>query len=116
MADVGAGATEAVGSLNIDIEAVRADFPALETFTWFQNGGVSITPRPVADEHARLMRELLERGPMHIVYPDEEYPRRQRSMHHLAGFFGQYLMGQDTGFPDSTVLEFEELIAAPAGP
>ncbi|MEE9472399.1 MAG: dienelactone hydrolase family protein [Acidimicrobiia bacterium] len=35
---------------------------------------------------------------------------------HLAGFFGQYLMGQDTGFPDSTVLEFEELIAAPASP
>ena len=70
------------------MEAVRADFPALETFTWFQNGGVSITPRPVADEHARLMRELLERGPMHIVYPDEEYPRRQKSMQHLAGFFG----------------------------
>ena len=53
----------------IDVEGVRALFPALGNYVWFQNGGVSITPTPVAEEHARLMRELLERGPMHIVYP-----------------------------------------------
>ena len=69
------------------IETVRNDFPALADYVWFQNGGVSITPRPVAKEHARLMDELLERGPMHIVYPDEENPRRERSMRRIANFF-----------------------------
>lgn len=72
----------------MDLAKYREDFPALRQYTWFQNGGVSITPAPIADEHARLMRELFERGPMHIVYPDEEYPRRQRSMERLARFFG----------------------------
>jgi selenocysteine lyase/cysteine desulfurase len=73
---------------SIDLEEVRALFPALDHYVWFQNGGVSITPRPVAQEHARLMAELLERGPMHIVYPDEEYPRRRDTMQRLARFFG----------------------------
>lgn len=83
---MGDGAVIEGGS--IDVEGVRALFPALENYVWFQNGGVSITPRPVAQEHARLMRELLERGPMHIVYPDEEYPRRRDTMERLARFFG----------------------------
>lgn len=72
----------------IDLAAVRAAFPALDNYVWFQNGGVSITPAPIAEEHARLMRELYERGPMHIVYPEEEYPRRRESMARLARFFG----------------------------
>lgn len=72
----------------MDLHRIRADFPALEGYTWFQNGGVSITPRPVAERHLELMRELLERGPMHIVYPDEEYPRRAASLAKLAHFFG----------------------------
>lgn len=72
----------------LDIESIRREFPALRNYTWFQNGGVSITPQCVADEHARLMKELLERGPMHIVYPDEEYPRRRATMQRLADFFG----------------------------
>ena len=71
----------------INIEAVRNEFPALQQYTWFQNGGVSITPQTVADEHARLMQELFRRGPMHIVYPDEEYPRRDESVRQLAEFF-----------------------------
>ena len=72
----------------MDLQRIRADFPALENYTWFQNGGVSITPRPVAECHARLMAELLERGPLHIVYPDEEYPRRDETMRRLADFLG----------------------------
>ncbi|MDP6775372.1 MAG: aminotransferase class V-fold PLP-dependent enzyme [Candidatus Latescibacteria bacterium] len=71
----------------MDIDGIREDFPALKTFVWFQNGGVSITPAPVADAHSRLMRELLDRGPMHIAYPDEEYPRREESKDKLARFF-----------------------------
>ena len=55
----------------IDLAAIRAQFPALANYVWFQNGGVSITPEPVAREHIRLMEELLVRGPMHMVYPDE---------------------------------------------
>ena len=67
--------------------AVRAQFPALANYVWFQNGGVSITPEPIAREHMRLMEELLARGPMHIIYPEEEYPRRRRSMERLARYF-----------------------------
>ena len=70
------------------IEKFRADIPALAQYVWFQNGGVSVTPRAIAAEHARLMEELVARGPMHIVYPDEEYPRRARSKAALARFFG----------------------------
>ncbi|MDE2999319.1 MAG: aminotransferase class V-fold PLP-dependent enzyme [Gemmatimonadota bacterium] len=72
----------------MDIGRIRSDFPALDSFVWFQNGGVSITPAPVAEAHIGLMRELWERGPMHIAYPDEEYPRRERTRERLAAFFG----------------------------
>lgn len=72
----------------MDIESIREEFPALNNYTWFQNGGVSITPRCIAQVHVRLMEELLQRGPMHIVYPDEEYPRRRETMGKLAQFFG----------------------------
>ena len=71
----------------MDIPRIRADFPALENYTWFQNGGVSITPKPVADVHRMLMQEILTRGPMHIVYPDEEWPRREQTMDRFARFF-----------------------------
>ena len=71
----------------MNIQTLRNDFPALQNYIWFQNGGVSITPAPVAAEHARLMQALLDRGPVHIVYPEEEYPRRQESMARLARFF-----------------------------
>ena len=72
----------------MDVLKIRADFPALKNYVWFQNGGVSITPEPVAEVHLSLMRELLHRGPMHIAFPDEEYARRERSMERLAQFFG----------------------------
>ena len=72
----------------MDILKIREGFPALKNYVWFQNGGVSITPAAVAAAHAWLMQELLERGPMHIIYPDEENPRRARTMATLAGFFG----------------------------
>ena len=71
----------------MDIQKIRADFPALNQCVWFQNGGVSITPKPVAETHIALMRELFERGPRHIAFPEEEYPRRERTMEHLAQFF-----------------------------
>ncbi len=70
----------------IDVGAVRAQFPALANYVWFQNGGVSITPEPVAREHIQLMEELLARGPLHVIYPEEEYPRRRQSLERLAGF------------------------------
>ncbi|MEZ4524039.1 MAG: aminotransferase class V-fold PLP-dependent enzyme [Thermomicrobiales bacterium] len=69
------------------IDEIRSGIPPLARYVWFQNGGVSVTPRPIADEHARLMNELYERGPMHIVYPDEEYPRRAETICRLARFF-----------------------------
>ena len=73
--------------LILDIQKIRDDFPALKNYTWFQNGGVSLTPSPVAEKHSKLMREILERGPMHIVHPDEEYTRREKTMSRLAQFF-----------------------------
>lgn len=72
---------------HMDISRIRDDFPALSKYVWFQNGGVSLTPEPIARRHAELMDELLQRGPMHIVYPEEEEPRRQASRQRLADFF-----------------------------
>ena len=46
----------------MDIQAIRRDFPALEQYTWFQNGGVSITPVPVAAEYTRWTEEMVRRG------------------------------------------------------
>jgi len=72
----------------MNIQEIRAGIPALDNYVWFQNGGVSVTPRAIADAHIGLMRELLDRGPLHIVFPDEEYPRREKTMRRLAAFFG----------------------------
>ena len=72
----------------MDIQQIRSDIPALKNYTWFQNGGVSVTPGPIAQKHQEFMQELLERGPLHIVYPDEAYPRREATMARLAQFFG----------------------------
>ena len=69
------------------VAAWRADYPALKEYVWFQNGGVSITPLPVATEHIRLMQENLYKGPMHIVHPDDELPRRQDTLKNISSFF-----------------------------
>jgi selenocysteine lyase/cysteine desulfurase len=74
----------------MNIPSIRQQFPPLKQYIWFQNGGVSLTPTPIADEHARLMKEIADRGPMHIVYPDEEYPRRQQSLERIACFFSAH--------------------------
>ena len=75
----------------MDVQAIRRDFPALEQYTWFQNGGVSITPVPVAAEYTRWTEEMVRRGPLHIVYPEEEYPRRKAAMERLAQFLARRL-------------------------
>lgn len=72
----------------IDVQEARSHFPALDTFVWFQNGGVSLTPGPVAEAHAALMQELYQRGPVHIAYPEEELPRRAASIERIAAFLG----------------------------
>ena len=64
----------------MDVETIRSQVPALSKFVWFQNGFVSLTPTPIAEEHARLMRELYENGPMHLLHPDVEVPRRTASV------------------------------------
>jgi selenocysteine lyase/cysteine desulfurase len=66
----------------------RAEFPALETFTWLQNGGVSLVPRSVHAVHVELLAEAVDRGPLHIAWPDEEYPRREASRARVARFLG----------------------------
>ena len=70
----------------MDVETIRAQVPALSNFVWFQNGFVSLTPTPIAEEHARLMRELYEKGPMHLLHPDVEMPRRAASVERIADF------------------------------
>jgi cysteine desulfurase/selenocysteine lyase len=70
-----------------ELQRIRDDFPALRNYTWFQNGGVSLTPVPVHAQYVRLLQEIHERGPMHIVCPDEELPRRRHTIERLARFF-----------------------------
>jgi selenocysteine lyase/cysteine desulfurase len=71
-----------------ELIARRADFPALDQFVWLQNGGVSLVPRPVHAVHVGLLDEAFRRGPLHIAYPDEEYPRRDASRARIARFVG----------------------------
>ncbi|MDP6446179.1 MAG: aminotransferase class V-fold PLP-dependent enzyme [Pirellulaceae bacterium] len=73
---------------SLDIAAIRDEFPALQKYTWFQNGSVSITPRSVTAAFDARMAEIHQRGPLHIVYPDEEYPRRHASKQIVATFLG----------------------------
>ena len=54
----------------------------------FDDYPIHQTPEPVAREHLRLMEELLVRGPLHMIYPEEEYPNRRRTMERLAQFVG----------------------------
>ena len=68
--------------------ARRADFPALDQFIWLQNGGVSLVPRPVHELHVALVADAFRRGPSHIAYSAEEYPRRERSRARIAAFLG----------------------------
>ena len=70
----------------VNVEKIRAQVPALSNFVWFQNGFVSLTPTPIAEEHVRLMRELYEKGPMHLLHPDVELPRRAASVERIAQF------------------------------
>jgi cysteine desulfurase / selenocysteine lyase len=76
-----------IGVEQQEIQKIREGFPALRNYTWFQNGGVSLTSLPVHAEYIRLLQEIHERGPMHIVYPDEEFPRRRQTIERLARFF-----------------------------
>ena len=71
-----------------DLASRRDDFPALEGFTWFNNGVVSLTPRCVTDEYVSRIEEILQRGPMHVTFPEEEAPRRRASHERIAGCLG----------------------------
>jgi selenocysteine lyase/cysteine desulfurase len=68
--------------------ARRADFPPLARYVWFQNGGVSLVPRPVHEAHIALVEASFLRGPLHIVEPEEEFARRDRSRARIAAFLG----------------------------
>lgn len=71
-----------------ELQQLRAQFPALANFVWFQNGGVSLTPTPVARAHIELMEELLARGPLHVLYPEQEVPKRRQTLERLAMYLG----------------------------
>src|SRR5262245_30130180 len=72
----------------MEVEAIRADFPALARGISFDNGTVSLTPRPVADALERYLRDVVDRGPPHVLRPEEEYPRRERTREAIARFLG----------------------------
>jgi cysteine desulfurase / selenocysteine lyase len=72
----------------IDVEALQRDFPAHGAPICFDNGSVSLTPRPVAAGLADELRDVFEHGPPHVLRPDEEYPRREHTLERIAGFLG----------------------------
>jgi selenocysteine lyase/cysteine desulfurase len=72
----------------IDVEALQRDFPAHGTPLCFDNGSVCLTPRPVAESVAASLYDAFEHGPPHVVRPDEEYLRRERTLERIARFVG----------------------------
>lgn len=72
----------------IELEEIRADFPVLAHEICLDNGTVSVTPAPVAASLEAYLRDVLQGGPPHVVRPDEEYARRDRTMERIAEFLG----------------------------
>jgi cysteine desulfurase/selenocysteine lyase len=72
----------------IDAAAVQREFPAHGTPVCFDNGSVSLTPRPVAGFLAAMLDDVFRHGPPHVVRPEEEYPGRERTLEAIAGFLG----------------------------
>src|SRR4051812_33542177 len=70
----------------IELEQIRADFPVLAREICLDNGTVSITPAPVAASLEAYLRDVLQGGPPHVVRPEEEYTRRERTMSRIAEF------------------------------
>jgi selenocysteine lyase/cysteine desulfurase len=73
-----------------DVDAIRADFPALAREISFDNGTVSLTPRPVAEGLERYLQNVLESGPPHVIRPEEEYQRREQTRSTIARFLGTH--------------------------
>ena len=71
-----------------ELEQIRADFPVLAREICLDNGTVSVTPAPVAASLEAYLRDVLHGGPPHVVRPDEEYARRERTMSRIAEFLG----------------------------
>lgn len=72
----------------IQLEEIRTDFPVLAGEICLDNGTVSVTPAPVAASLEAYLRDVLHGGPPHVVRPDEEYARRERTMNRIAEFLG----------------------------
>jgi cysteine desulfurase/selenocysteine lyase len=75
-------------SAPLNIDGIRADFPALADGPFFDNGTVSLTPAPVAADLERTLSDVHRFGPPHTLRPDEEYPRREATMARIASFLG----------------------------
>ncbi|HEV8482962.1 MAG TPA: aminotransferase class V-fold PLP-dependent enzyme, partial [Blastocatellia bacterium] len=71
-----------------DLAVHRGDFMAARNCIWFNNGVVCLTPQPVDDEYRARLDETSRRGPLHVSFPEEEYPRRQSSRDRIAEFLG----------------------------
>ena len=72
----------------MNIKKIRKDFPLLENRLWFQNGFVSAIPTPVMKKQKEYFEELYKKGPMHLLYPEIENPRRIKSVKNIAEFLG----------------------------
>ncbi len=73
---------------NLDIKKIREDFPLIKNRIWFQNGFVSAIPTPVMKKQNEYFEELYLNGPMHLLYPEIENPRRIESVKNIAKFIG----------------------------
>jgi selenocysteine lyase/cysteine desulfurase len=74
--------------INLNIKKIREDFPLIKNRLWFQNGFVSAIPTPVMKKQNEYFEELYIKGPMHLLYPEIENPRRIKSVKNIAKFIG----------------------------
>ena len=69
----------------MDIDKIRSQVPALSNFVWFQNGFVSLTPTPIAENTPALCGNSTKRARCTCCTPSGA-PRRAASVERIADF------------------------------
>ncbi|MBU09124.1 MAG: hypothetical protein CME13_14285 [Gemmatimonadetes bacterium] len=72
----------------MDVHAIRARIPLMQTCLYFNTGGISPTLDVVSDSLIHDIREIGETGPPPIMRPDEYHQRLQSARERLADFCG----------------------------
>src|SRR6185437_4048408 len=76
--------TEQRSKQPMDVEAVRAQIPALQGRIYLNAGGIGPTPLPVTETLVRLARQVSEEGPDGMAFSREAFTGAQATREKVA--------------------------------